>query len=235
MATHIKNNDTVPPTYISIDVEAAATGYGHSDREPCWIAVVDVQGTELLNIVVDVPQLVSPMTSITGLTTEQIRAGIPLADALHRVHTLLCSLGPNVVLVGQSPEGDIKWLQLRQGVHYAQQIDLAEKFRSWNAKYNSWNYFSLAKEAFALLNVRMHGNESHSPLVDAQISMRLYTEFVREPERLKKAIAKLHRMTIYRRFPRELMAGNQNRNIDGVCGYAFDPQKCTCNQPTLRK
>ena len=70
MATHIKNNDTLPPTYISVDVEAAATGYGHSDREPCWIAVVDVHGTELLNIVVDVPQLVSPMTSITGLTTE---------------------------------------------------------------------------------------------------------------------------------------------------------------------
>lgn len=222
------------PTYISIDVEAAATGYGHSDREPCWIAVVDEAGTELLNIVVDVPQMVSPMTSITGLTTEQIRAGTPLADALHTVHTLLCSLGPHVVLVGQKPQGDIEWLRLKRGVHYEKHIDLAEAFRCWNAKYNSWNYFSLAKEAFGLLNVRMHGNESHSPLVDAQISMRLYNGFVRNPNRLKKAVAKLQRMTIHRGFPLELMAGNQDRNIDGVCGYAFDPSKCTCKQPTLR-
>jgi hypothetical protein len=195
---------------------------------------VDVAGKELLNIVVDVPQLVSPMTSITGLTAEQIHSGMPLTDALHAVHTLLRSLGSNVVLVGQKPQGDIDWLRLEQGVHYEKQIDLAEEFRCWNAKYNSWNYFSLAKEAFALLNVQMHGNESHSPLVDAQISMRLYNEFVCDPKRLKKAVAKLHRMTIYRGFPLELMAGNQVKNIDGVCGYAFDPSKCTCNQPTLR-
>lgn len=222
------------PTYISIDVEAAATGYGHLDREPCWIAVVDEVGTELLNIIVDVPQLVSPLTSITGLRTDQIRGGMSLADALHEVHTLLCSLGSNVVLVGQKPQGDIAWLQLKQGVHYAKCIDLAEEFRCWNAKYKSWNYYSLAKEAFALLNVQMHGNQSHSPLVDAQISMRLYNEFVRDPTRLKKAVAKLQRMTIHRAFPPELMAVNRNQNIDGVCGFAFDPSKCTCNQPTLR-
>lgn len=223
------------PTYISIDVEAAATGYGHSDREPCWIAIVDKDGNERLNQVVQVPNMVSPMTAITGLTTEQIQNGIPLEDALAEVYALLKSLGTDVVLVGQRPQGDIQWLKLEEGVHFAYYIDLAESFRSWNKKYNRWNYYSLAKEAFALLNVQMHGHESHSPLVDAQVSMRLYNEFVCQPKRLKKAVEKLHRMTIYRGFPEELMAANQTRNIDGVCGYAFDPSLCVCGQPTLRE
>lgn len=159
---------------------------------------------------------------------------VSLAEALDKVYALLTSLGPNVILVGQRPQGDIKWLQLEQGVHYEDHIDLAEQFRSWNAKYECWNMYSLAKEAFALLNVQMHGNDSHSPLVDAQVSMRLYMEFVHNTKRLQKAVDKLQRVTRYRGFPQELLSSHQDRNIDGVCGYAFDPSRCTCQQPTLQ-
>ena len=90
-------------------------------------------------------------------------------------------------------------------------------------------------EAEPLILIHHWGAPRHSPLVDAQVSMRLYNEFVCQPKRLKKAVEKLHRMTIYRGFPEELMAANQIRNIDGVCGYAFDPSLCVCGQPTLRE
>ena len=129
-------------TYVSIDVEAAAIRryYSYVDRAACWVVVVDSTGKELLNLVIDVPNLVSPLTQVTGLTVEEIHAGISLEDALHQVHSLLCSLSTNVVLVGQSVQGDIDWLKLEQGVHYQGIVDLSESFKAWNPKFRNYNY-----------------------------------------------------------------------------------------------
>lgn len=224
-------------TFVSIDVEAAAIGRTHAyrDRAACWAVVVDSTGKELLNLVIDVPNLVSPLTKVTGLTAAEIHAGIPLEDALDQIHTLLCSISTNVTIVGQSVQGDIDWLKLEKGVHYNNVVDLSESFKTWNPKYRNFNFYSLAKEAYGLLGVRMHGgSQSHNPLVDAQVSMRLYNEFVAVPSKLARAKSTLVRLTRRKQFPRELMAGTFERNIDGCCGWAFNPDKCICGAPTLR-
>jgi hypothetical protein len=223
-------------TFISIDVEAAAIGRTHSysDRAACWVVVIDSAGSELLNLVINVPNMVSPLTKVTGLTAVEIQAGIPLADAVERVQSLLCNLSTNVTLVGQSVQGDIDWLQLKKDIHYKNIVDLSESFKSWNARYSNWNFYSLAKEAYGLLNVRMHGASKHSPVVDAQVSMRLFMEIVAVPTKLAAAKQKLDQMTWKKLFPLELMASSQDRNIDGCCGWGFDPKKCKCGAPTLR-
>ncbi|GCA65256.1 hypothetical protein KIPB_016687, partial [Kipferlia bialata] len=49
-------------TYLALDVECVASGYGHNDRTPCWVAIVDLQGTVLLDKKIRVTEMVSPMT-----------------------------------------------------------------------------------------------------------------------------------------------------------------------------
>lgn len=63
-------------TCIAIDVECAATGKGHNDRAPCRIAAVDENEETILNVVVKVDDMFSPMTKITGLTREDIAGGV---------------------------------------------------------------------------------------------------------------------------------------------------------------
>jgi len=231
-----ESTETDKEVLISIDVEAAAIGRTHSysDRKPCWVAVVDSEGKELLNLVIQVPNMVSPLTKVTGLTREDIEKGVPLDEALKRVHSLLIGLGNNVTLVGQRIDGDISWMQLKKGVHYAKVVELSEEFRTYNERFNDYTYYSLAKEVYGVFGHLMHDDRNHNPLEDAQFSMKLYVECVSNPQKLKMAKNLLRQMSYRKEFPRVLMAGNQERNIDGCCGWGFDPKKCLCGAPTLR-
>ena len=49
---------------------------------------------------------VSPLTSVTGLSAEDIEGGDAKEDVLADLHALL---GPSVVLVGQNPDSDCTW------------------------------------------------------------------------------------------------------------------------------
>ena len=99
-----------PPVFLSMDVEAVATGPGHNDREPCWVAVVNERGDELLNLKIKVENCFSALTSITGVTKEELdEAGLPFSEVQRQVKDCM---GPNVVLVGQRVQGDIDWMQV---------------------------------------------------------------------------------------------------------------------------
>ena len=71
---------------LSVDVEAAATGTGHNDRAPVWVAVVDGAGAVLLDRKIRVEGLASPLTAVTGLTAEEIAEGEPFEQVLAEVH-----------------------------------------------------------------------------------------------------------------------------------------------------
>lgn len=103
--------------YISLDVECVANGPGHNDRVIASVAVVDIEGRELLYKLVkpSVP-VFSYLTVITGITEESLRDGDTEANVLAEVHALL---GPDVVLIGQSPQSDINWLQVCRNFVYA--------------------------------------------------------------------------------------------------------------------
>ena len=216
--------------YLSLDVECVATGKGHNDRFPCWVALVDDKQKVLLDAIIKPSTTyVSPLTSITGLTMEHIsKRGETFKTVRNR---LLGFLGPKVILVGQKPQKDIAWMELKRGVHFAAYVDLSEKFRVWNPRYSNYMYFSLAKAAYGLLGKRMHGSDAHSPVTDAEVSMELFEKFVKNKSKTAAAKTKLKLMTFRRMFPQSLMASARPKSIDGVCMNAFNAKECFCGQP----
>ena len=56
--------------------EIDITGKGHNDRAPCSIAAVNEKGDTILSLVVKCADIYSPLTQITGLTREDIAAGV---------------------------------------------------------------------------------------------------------------------------------------------------------------
>lgn len=61
------------------------------------------------------------------------------AEAMAHLRALL---PPNAILVGQSIQKDIQWLQLVKGMDYADLIDLSTLFRVWNPQRNEFTIFS---------------------------------------------------------------------------------------------
>merc|ERR1712154_282093 len=93
--------------FVCIDVECAATGYGHFDSAPCRIAMVDFFGEVLFDRIAQVPNLVDPLTEFTGLTKWEIQhKGDSLQNVLSEFHALLSSLNKQyqhgVTIIGQS-------------------------------------------------------------------------------------------------------------------------------------
>ncbi|CAF0838812.1 unnamed protein product [Didymodactylos carnosus] len=168
------NHDEV---LVSIDVESVAIGFTHAtdDRYPVTVSVVNdecqvvYEGMIKPNVTV-----VSYLTLLTGLKQGDLDRGEALEEVLQKVHALL---SPNVVLVGQSPKSDVKWLQLKQGVHYKRVIDLSEMFKIYNPKYRTTNYFSLAHEADVLLGIDLNSSTGHNATQDAKTSMQLYQKY----------------------------------------------------------
>eukprot|EP00854_Cymbomonas_tetramitiformis_P000458 gene458-837_t len=187
--------------------------------------VVDESERVLLDAKVRVPNLVSPLTAVTGMTREHIAAGISLEDALAQVHL---HRGPNINLVGQAIQNDIQWLGLRKGIDYGEAIDIAKSFRVYNPRYNDYSHFSLREEVFGLLGIRM-SERYHSPVEDAKMSIRMYKDHAKCPTKARQAKERLQQMRLAKMFPpKDPFLGN----IDGVCGFKFNRKKCFCGQPT---
>ena len=135
--------------YISLDVECVATGIRHDARDVCFVAVVDNrESVLLLKKVKPEKRIVSYLTPITGVSEGDLDDGQRLSDVIAEVKRLL---GPDVVLVGQSVNSDIKWLQLEEGIDYARKVELADMFRTYNPRYGTYSMFSLSFEANTLL------------------------------------------------------------------------------------
>ena len=214
---------------LAVDVECVATGRGHSDRSVCRVAVVDENERVLLNELVkpDKP-VVSYLTPFTGLRAGDLENGKSLDAVLAQVHGLL---SPDVTLVGQAVASDIKWLQLVQGVHYKDVVDLAQIFATYNPRFKNTSYFSLQHEADTLLGgVAMIGTGPHDPANDALACIRLHKKYcIESPHLLASA-----KQQLLRNRPPPSPAKQHNYRYEGVCMAAFFPEKCICGQPTKR-
>eukprot|EP00747_Dinoflagellata_sp_TGD_P068175 gnl/TRDRNA2_/TRDRNA2_155597_c0_seq1.p1 gnl/TRDRNA2_/TRDRNA2_155597_c0~~gnl/TRDRNA2_/TRDRNA2_155597_c0_seq1.p1 ORF type:complete len:390 (-),score=71.25 gnl/TRDRNA2_/TRDRNA2_155597_c0_seq1:32-1201(-) len=213
--------------YVAVDVECAATGKGHNDRAPCRVGVVDYRGKVLMDQIISVPNLVSPLTPITGLTRQEIEGGRPCEEVVAEVKSLL---GKDVTLVGQYIDADIEWLDLHRSIDFKDSVDIASKFRTFNKKHGTDEYYSLAQEVYALLGQKMVG--SHSPVEDSKYSMALFREYVQKPAKLRDARDLLMRMKYNRKFP-ALNTFKKSMHIDGVCGGKFNKERCFCGQSTV--
>lgn len=136
--------------YISVDVECVATGRRHDDRDVCFVAVVDDSEKVLLKKKVKPEKrIVSYLTPLTGFRAGDLDDGEKLSDVIADVKRIL---GPDVVLIGQNVQSDIKWLQLEEGTDYGEKAELSVMFRAYNRRYGKDFTFSLQHEANTLLH-----------------------------------------------------------------------------------
>lgn len=158
---------TPEPNLFAIDVECVATGLGHNDRDVCSIAVVDGSLEVVLFVTVKPEkEIKSYLTPITGFNAGDLDDGIPLEEALEKLYSLLT---PDSIIIGQAPQNDIRWTKLEKGKHYAEVVDIAQLFKTSNAK--GQEYFLLALRLFHHDIVCMltspvffiHCKELHSP------------------------------------------------------------------------
>ncbi len=102
----------LPETFVSIDVECVASGCGHLDRVPVSVGVVDMSEALLFEDKIDPGCVVhSYLTVLTGFKAEDLENKRSLTEIMTELRSLSI-LGPNVVLVGQGIENDIRWLQV---------------------------------------------------------------------------------------------------------------------------
>ena len=136
--------------YISVDVECVATGRRHDDRDVCFVAVVDDSEKVLLKKKVKPEKrIVSYLTPLTGFRAGDLDDGEKLSDVIAAVKRIL---GPDVVLIGQNVQSDIKWLQLKEGTDYGEKVELSVMFRAYNRRFGKDFTFSLQHEANTLLH-----------------------------------------------------------------------------------
>ena len=136
--------------YFCVDVECVATGRRHDERAVCLVVVMDQHEKVVLRKTVKPEKpVVSYLTPLTGVQEGSLDDGNSLSSVIAEVKQLL---GPDVTLVGQGIKSDIKWLQLKQGEDYGDSVDLGEVFKTYNARYSNYAFFSLSHEANTLLH-----------------------------------------------------------------------------------
>ena len=140
---------SLPKQFCCIDVECVATGRRHDERGVAYVAMVDQDEHLLLKRKVRPSGKVENyLTPLTGLRPGDLDGAPPLEEVRREVVALL---GPSMVLVGQGIANDIGWLDLVEGRDFAYSIDLAQVFKTYNSRYNSYSFFSLQHEANTLL------------------------------------------------------------------------------------
>lgn len=211
---------TMPPQYVSIDVECVATGIEHNRRAVAQIAMVDQLGNVVLNLIVKPSEpVVSYLTDLTGLTKEIVDGGYPLDEALRILHSYMNN---QIVVVGQSVHVDIAWLKLIEGVHFHSIIDLKGLFQSYNDKFKSYTIFSLEHEIHSLLP----GFETscmHNAVTDAQASILLFNYYLSYQQDPAKVLQM--RRTLLT-TPRKPSFAQLNPTYEGVC--MGNKRTCQC-------
>lgn len=125
---------------MSVDVECVATGPGHNDRAPSWVALVDETGARVFNSFIAVSEVFNYLTPVTGHKPGDLDGARSFDEVMQELKT---HLGPDVRLVGQNIGGDIKWLNLQQGVDFQESVDIAQSFKAYNPRYGNYSHFTL--------------------------------------------------------------------------------------------
>eukprot|EP00445_Apocalathium_hangoei_P010098 CAMPEP_0203884918 /NCGR_PEP_ID=MMETSP0359-20131031/28923_1 /ASSEMBLY_ACC=CAM_ASM_000338 /TAXON_ID=268821 /ORGANISM="Scrippsiella Hangoei, Strain SHTV-5" /LENGTH=356 /DNA_ID=CAMNT_0050805455 /DNA_START=19 /DNA_END=1086 /DNA_ORIENTATION=- len=194
------------------DVECVATGTSHlkSDREPCSMALVDGFGeTVLYTLIRPTRPVASYLTPFTGLKEGDLE-GSSAIDMARAIRELKECLSPKAVIVGQNPEGDAEWMQLKEGEDFESMIDLAEVFANTKGM-----RFSLRHEALVLLG-REAAEGVHDPCWDALASVDLYKlASEASPKDLEKMRDKMTHKDYWP--PKDSLARQCGYNVDGIC------------------
>lgn len=231
------SKETREKRVFSLDVECVATGRGHNDRAPCRIGLVELVNGSIevvLDRVTSCPNILDPLTAVTGLTIEEIQRGEPLDDVLKELRR---KLGAGSILIGQCVSIDVEWCALTKGVDFAKTVELDQELvftmESKDARKRTWidqKFSSLRAKAFALLGKALHDEgQAHSPVDDAIVSLEIYRDWV-QSGRIHEAREKLKDLWVKNELPRKIHV-----SIVGICSAKFNKSRCTCNQPVVER
>jgi len=212
--------------YFSIDVECIATAPDHNARQTAQISLVTSEGKALKNIYVKPTGAVaSYLTPLTGLTKELLdERGVTIEEAMVDLRS---ALPAHAILVGQNIRKDVEWLGLREGVDFASMVDLCALFRAWNARFNSYTYFSLDHCATCCLGVANNG-AAHDAVTDAIKSIQLFNLYV-QVQRYERILEGMRRKLLA--TPVAASFAKLNPSYEGCC--QGNRKTCTCGAPFL--
>ncbi len=212
--------------YISMKVIYIANGWGHNDRIPCWIILVDFNGNIIFNEKINpilsknLFEITSTLEIITGITTDILeKEGKSYSEVINNIEKILNS---DTILIGHNIDVDILRLGLKCNKHYKSYIDLSLEFRTaklYGQKVKH-KYYSIDEQKFALLNIK----ENNKNIInDTKYIMILFKNWI-HPGNTKKnrAIKKL----VECKYP---LNNDNNFIINGVCCATYRRDKCICN------
>ena len=229
---YIQSKLSLKGPFFSLDVECVAIGKTHlnKDRYPGKFALVDETGKLLCSSLIKPEKpIVSYLTPLSGLRESDFRSAKCL-DLQSAFRLLKQHLPKEAILVGQKIELDIQWMHLTEGTDFQDSVDIAEVFKGWNSKYNNMAYHSLLHEAEHVLNINIDHSKEHSPLMDAELSIRLWNKVKEDPSKLPH-----YQQMLIRNRPRQSVAKRLGGNYEGVCLSKFRPSSCICGMPTGKR
>lgn len=211
-------------TVVSLNVDYAANGPGHLDRAVCRVTLATA-GAIVHDLVVRVPALLDPMTVYTGLVAEDFETAVDLETAIERTRKEL-EARTDVMLVGHGLARAARAMELTMGKEYRVGVDLIEQLRTWNRRFEHWNYYALPKICFVA------GAENPRNSRDRALAMlAVYEYLVCGPFMLSSVKQRLQQLQYGRGFPSEVAA--KPEAPAGVCVWAYREDLCVCGQTTL--
>jgi hypothetical protein len=210
-----------PRSVIAINVDYAATGHGHLDRAPCRVTIV--KGGELImDLLIKVDPLYSAMSSYTGVSADDIAAGVTMDVAVAQVHAACIG---DALFVGHSLARICSLFKLPHESHY---VDVTELTRTWNRRFEHWNFYSLAKICYAVFG------DAVQPIDSIERAVKLFAiySFAFSDEFALAALkGRLQKLQYGKQFPASVTS---KPAITDVCVWAYNAEECTCDQPSLR-
>jgi hypothetical protein len=211
-------------TVVSLNVDYAANGPGHLDRAVCRVTLATA-GAVVHDLVVRVPALRDPITAYTGLVAEDFETAVELETAIEMTRREL-EARTDVLLIGHGLARAARAMQLSAGKEYRVGVDLIEQLRTWNRRFEHWNYYALPKICFVT------GAGVPRDSRDRALAMlAVYEYLVGGPFMLSGVKQRLQQLQYGRGFPPAVAA--KPEAPEGVCVWAYRDDLCVCGQPTL--
>ena len=206
---------------VGISVDYAATGLGHTDRVPSRVCLAR-DGEIIYDTLIAVPNLEDTMEAYTQIDPEALRAAETTLDQATEAARAL--LGATDVLVGASTARAVRALGLVHGEQFNRIVDLVERTRTWNRRFQHWNYYSLQKIAHVCGISEQPKNARDRALCAARVFHVLSVECSISDIKMN-----LQAKQYARQFPPEITA----KPVSRVCTHAYNADLCFCGQPTL--
>ena len=206
---------------VGISIDYAATGLGHMDRAPSRVCLAR-DGLVVYDSLVAVPNLEDPMEAYTQISAEELAAAVSTLDEV--TDAVRALLSATDVIVGTAMVRTVRALGLVHGTHFNRLVDLVERTRTWNRKFEHWNYYSLSKIAHVAGIAARPCNARDRAECAVSVLAALSPDGA-----VAKAKAQLQTKQYARQFPPEITAKPDMR----VCTHAYNAEMCFCGQPTL--